>query len=145
MGDDRNAHPSKAAGAGSLPSNWLIFYAVLSILWIFHMIFRDWGLAIIGLVFIVRLLLHPITKTSQIIHDRDGQDGPGDGAAEEEVRRRQGSAEQGDDGVYKEQGMAPDLGCLPMFLQMPIWIALWSALQSTFELRHAPFLFGGIT
>ena len=29
-----------------------------------------------------------------------------------------------------------------MFLQMPIWIALWSALHSTFELRHAPFLWG---
>src|SRR6185503_4779050 len=43
---------------------------------------------------------------------------------------------------YKEQGMTPVLGCLPMFLQMPIWIALWSSLQSTFELRHAPFLWG---
>ena len=29
-----------------------------------------------------------------------------------------------------------------MFLQMPIWIALWQALQSTFELRQAPFLWG---
>jgi YidC/Oxa1 family membrane protein insertase len=29
-----------------------------------------------------------------------------------------------------------------MFLQMPIWIALWSSLQSTFELRQAPFLWG---
>jgi YidC/Oxa1 family membrane protein insertase len=47
--------------------------------------------------------------------------------------------------VYKEQGFTPILGCLPMFLQMPIWIALWSALQSTFELRQAPFLhFGGV-
>jgi YidC/Oxa1 family membrane protein insertase len=43
---------------------------------------------------------------------------------------------------YKEQGMTPVLGCLPMFLQTPIWIALWNALQSTFELRHAPFLYG---
>jgi YidC/Oxa1 family membrane protein insertase len=43
---------------------------------------------------------------------------------------------------YKEQGITPILGCLPMFLQMPIWIALWSSLQSTFELRHAPFLWG---
>ena len=34
------------------------------------------------------------------------------------------------------------LGCLPMFIQMPIWIALWSSLQSTFELRLAPFLWG---
>ena len=29
-----------------------------------------------------------------------------------------------------------------MFLQMPIWIALYSALQSTFEFRHEPFLYG---
>jgi YidC/Oxa1 family membrane protein insertase len=43
---------------------------------------------------------------------------------------------------YKEQGMTPVLGCLPMFLQMPIWIALWNSLQSTFELRHSPFLYG---
>jgi len=43
---------------------------------------------------------------------------------------------------YKEQGIGPYLGCLPMFLQMPIWIALWSALNSTFELRQAPFLWG---
>jgi len=40
------------------------------------------------------------------------------------------------------QGVTPILGCLPMFLQMPIWIALWSSLQSTFELRQAPFLWG---
>ena len=44
---------------------------------------------------IVRLLLHPITKRSQISHDEDGEDGPGDGEAEEEVRRRQGGTRQG--------------------------------------------------
>jgi YidC/Oxa1 family membrane protein insertase len=44
--------------------------------------------------------------------------------------------------LMKEQGMAPILGCLPMFLQMPIWIALWQGLQSTFELRQASFLWG---
>ncbi len=43
---------------------------------------------------------------------------------------------------YKQQGFAPVLGCLPMFLQMPIWIALYSALQTTFELRQQPFLYG---
>jgi YidC/Oxa1 family membrane protein insertase len=43
---------------------------------------------------------------------------------------------------YKQQGATPIFGCLPMFLQMPIWIALYSALQSTFELRQAPFLWG---
>src|SRR5205814_2448465 len=43
-------------------------------------------------------------------------------------------------GLYKEIGFTPVLGCLPMFLQMPIFIALWQCLQSTFELRHSPFL-----
>src|SRR5206468_8176072 len=43
---------------------------------------------------------------------------------------------------YKDQGIGMYLGCAPMFLQMPIWIALWRALQSTFELRQAPFLYG---
>jgi YidC/Oxa1 family membrane protein insertase len=43
----------------------------------------------------------------------------------------------------KEHGVTSGLmGCLPMLLQMPIWIALWSSLQSTFELRHASFLWG---
>jgi YidC/Oxa1 family membrane protein insertase len=41
---------------------------------------------------------------------------------------------------HREQGLGPYLGCLPMFLQMPIWIALYGVLQSTFELRQAPFL-----
>jgi len=44
--------------------------------------------------------------------------------------------------VYKQQGFTPVLGCLPMFLQMPIWIALYAALNSTFELRQEPFLWG---
>jgi YidC/Oxa1 family membrane protein insertase len=42
--------------------------------------------------------------------------------------------------MYKEMGMSPVLGCLPTFLQMPIFIALWRSLQTTFELRQAPFL-----
>jgi YidC/Oxa1 family membrane protein insertase len=41
---------------------------------------------------------------------------------------------------YKAHGATPILGCLPMFLQMPIWIALWTGLSATVELRHAAFL-----
>jgi YidC/Oxa1 family membrane protein insertase len=44
--------------------------------------------------------------------------------------------------LYKEMGFTPFLGCLPMFLQMPIWFALYSALQNEYELRQAPFLWG---
>ena len=42
----------------------------------FHLIFRDWGLAIICLVFIVRACLHPITKKSQINMAKMSKMGP---------------------------------------------------------------------
>ena len=42
--------------------------------------------------------------------------------------------------LYKEQGASPILGCLPMFLQMPIWIALYSAIYASIDLRGAAFL-----
>jgi YidC/Oxa1 family membrane protein insertase len=108
----------------------------------FYFVFRDWGIAIIILVCVVRLLLHPITKSSQKSMMKMGKMGP-------EIERLKKKYGEDKDAlnremmkVYKEQGFTPILGCLPMFLQMPIWIALWSALQSTFELRHASFLYG---
>ena len=121
--------------------DWLISTLVW-LLSFFHMILRDWGLAIIGLVVLVRLILHPITKKSQVNMMKMSKMGP-------EVERLK--KKYGDDKdamakaqmqLYKEMGFTPVLGCLPMFLQMPIFISLWQALQSTFELRHAPFLYG---
>jgi YidC/Oxa1 family membrane protein insertase len=41
---------------------------------------------------------------------------------------------------YKEQGASPLLGCLPMLLQMPIWIALYAGLSADVALRGAAFL-----
>lgn len=42
--------------------------------------------------------------------------------------------------LYKEHGVNPMGGCLPLLLQMPIFIALFSIFRSTIELRHAPFI-----
>jgi YidC/Oxa1 family membrane protein insertase len=107
----------------------------------FHTVTRDWGLAIIVLVCIVRLILHPITKRSQISMMKMGKMGP----QLEALRKKYGDDKEALNKAMwefqKSQGFTPVLGCLPMFLQMPIWIALWSALQTTFELRQSPFLY----
>ena len=42
--------------------------------------------------------------------------------------------------LYKNQGVSPLFGCLPMLIQLPIWIALWSGISASVELRHAAFL-----
>jgi YidC/Oxa1 family membrane protein insertase len=120
---------------------WLIDVLV-KMLGAFHFITRDWGLAIICLVVLVRTLLHPVTKRSQISMMKMGKMGP----EMERLKKKYGdNKEELSKAMWefqKSQGVTPILGCLPMFLQMPIWIALWSALQSTFELRQAPFLWG---
>ena len=107
----------------------------------FHLILRDWGLAIIALVLVVRTLLHPITKRSQRSMMRMTKLGP----EMERLKKKYGddkdamSKAMGE--FYREHGLAAlPLGCLPMFLQTPIWIALYSTLQAEFSLRHAPFL-----
>ena len=124
---------------------WFVFSPVVDslvfLLTLFHTILRDWGLAIIALVVVVRSLLHPITKRSQRSMMRMTKLGP----EMERLKKKYGddkdamSKAMGE--FYREHGLAAlPLGCLPMFLQTPIWIALYSTLQAEFRLRHAPFL-----
>ena len=124
-----------------LSFEWLVGPMVW-LLSVFHAVTRDWGLAIIGLVVLVRFCLHPITKRAQINMMKMGKLGP----EVERLKKKHGEDKEALNkdvmALYKTQGAAPILGCLPMFLQTPIWIALWQALNSTFELRHAPFLYG---
>jgi len=121
--------------------DWLI-RGLVGLLGIFHMVTRDWGVAIILLVLLVRALLHPITKKSQVHMMKMQKMGPELEKLKKKFADDKEALAKAQMSFYKEQGMGPILGCLPMFLQMPIWIALWNALQSTFELRAEPFLYG---
>ena len=133
------ASSSSFCGICALP--WLIDRLV-DLLTFFHFIFRDWGLAIIALVVLVRGLLHPISKHSQVSMLSLQKMGP----EMERLKKKYGDDKEAlskaQMEMHKEMGITPFLGCLPMFLQMPIWIALYSALQNDIALRQAPFLWG---
>ncbi len=128
------------------PCGWITSTKIINglyfLLAIFHTVFRDWGLAIIGLVFLVRTCLHPITKKSQVNMAKMSKMSP----EIERLKKKHGDNKDELNKAmmqfYKTQGATPILGCLPMLLQMPIWIALYSSLQNTFELRQSPFLWG---
>lgn len=122
-------------------ADWII-NSLVWLLRMFQAITRDWGLAIICLVVLVRLILHPITKRSTISMHKMGKMGPEIERLKKKYGDNREELNKAMMELYKEQGATPILGCLPMFLQMPIWIALFSALQNTFELRQAPFLYG---
>jgi YidC/Oxa1 family membrane protein insertase len=101
---------------------------------------RNWGVAIILLTLLVRLVLFPLTyKSMQSMN---------------EMRKLQPEVEKlkakfGEDRekmnmavmqLYQQHKVNPLGGCLPMLLQMPIWFALYAALQTSVELYREPFL-----
>ncbi|NRB67397.1 MAG: membrane protein insertase YidC [Vibrio sp.] len=104
----------------------------------------NWGLAIILLTFFIRGAMYPLTKAQytsmakmrmlqpklQAMRERIGDD------------RQRMSQEMME--LYKKEKVNPLGGCLPLLLQMPIFIALYWALMESVELRHSPF-FGWIT
>ncbi len=129
--------------------SWLANLLVVFLTFIHDWVVFDWGLSIILLVLIVRGMLHPLTRRSQIQMTRFGK-----GMAELKPQIDALQAKYKDDPrklqqeqmrLYRERGVNP-AGCLggmlPMFLQMPIWIALYAMLFFAFELRQQPAFFG---
>jgi YidC/Oxa1 family membrane protein insertase len=106
---------------------------------VLHMVVRNYGIAIMILVAIVRLLMHPLTKKSQVSMSKMSKLQP----KIEELKKQYGDKKEELNKAmaefYRKEGFSPILGCLPMLLQMPIWVALWGGLNASIELRHAPF------
>lgn len=108
----------------------------------------DWGVAIIILVLIVRTVLHPINRWSQIRVQRFGAQmqgiQPKMAKLKEKYKDDQKRLQQETTKLWKEEGINPAgmLGCLPMFLQSPVWIALYATLYFAVELRHEPAFYG---
>lgn len=113
-----------------------------------HFIARDWGVAIIVLVLLVRLVLHPITKRSQINMTKMGKQMGMLQPEIEKLKKKYKDDQQTLNAemmkLYREKGVNPAnmLGCLPMVLQMPIWVALYAMLYFAIELRHQPAFYG---
>ena len=109
----------------------------------FHGLVRNYGLAIILLVVVLRVVLYPVTRWSQKSMTKMQTIGP----KMEELRKKHGDKKEQLNQemmkLYREEGINPVTGCLPMFLQMPIWFGLYGALQVAIHLRHAAFLPAG--
>jgi YidC/Oxa1 family membrane protein insertase len=127
---------------------WIV-NLMLGLLSIVHSVWpHNYGLAIIVMVLVVRFLLHPLTKKGQVNMARMAEQMQALQPKMEEIRRKHEGDRQRINQetmkLYQTEGVNPAgqmFGCLPMFCQLPIWAALWAALQTTVELRHEPFIF----
>ncbi len=120
--------------------NPLAFGILATMKWMYGIWPHNYGIVIIILVFLMRLIIHPLTKKSQVSMSKMGKLAP----KVEEIKKKYANDQKEMNKkmmeLYKEQGASPIMGMLPMFVQMPIWIALWSAVNTSVALRGEGFL-----
>jgi len=127
---------------------WLADFLAVVLTTLDQYVVFDWGLAIILLVLIVRGILHPITKKSQINMQRFGKVmqklKPEIDKLKKKYPDNPKRVQQEQMALMQKYGVNPlqMLGCLPMFLQMPIWVALYALLYFMFDIRQEPAFFG---
>jgi YidC/Oxa1 family membrane protein insertase len=113
------------------------------VLWTFkflHDFIPNYGLVIIVFSLLVKIVLHPLTRKSYQSMQEMQRIQP----EMTRLREKYASDPQKMNSemmkLYKEHGVNPMGGCLPMLLQMPLLYALFIVFRSTIELRQAPFV-----
>ncbi|MCE9581222.1 MAG: membrane protein insertase YidC [Planctomycetes bacterium] len=104
-----------------------------------HFVLRNWGLAVIALVLVVRCAIFPISKKAQVSMFRMQKLQPKLKAAQEKFKGDPAKVNAETMRIMKEEGVNPLGGCLPMFLQLPIFLGLYNALLKDIHLRQQPF------
>jgi len=122
------------------PVSWLVLWCLT---WT-HKFIPNYGLVIIIISVLTKVLFYRLTHKS-FKSMKDLQDlQPRIQALKDKLGDNKQKLSQETMKLYKEAGVNPLGGCLPMVLQMPVFIALFQVLRHTIELRQAPF-FGWIT
>ena len=135
--------------APSLHVGWqwispLVDLFAFTLRWLNDQVVGNYGLAIIVITILLRLLTYPLTQSSMKSMKRLSLVGPQMRAIQEKYKADAPRMQQEIMGLYRKTGINPLSamagGCLPMLLQMPFMVALYFALQGSIELRHAPFM-----
>jgi YidC/Oxa1 family membrane protein insertase len=119
-------------------------YFIIPFFTFLHSFIPNYGLVIIVFAIALKILLNPLTKKQTESMRRMSGLNPKMTAIREKFKDDPTKANQQIMKLYKEEGINPASGCLPLLLQLPILYALFGVFRSTIELRQTPF-FGWIT
>jgi len=125
---------------------WINEYVIISLFSFLEKYFGSYGIIIIILVFIIKLILSPLTYKSHISMAKTKALAPEIEEIKQNYKEKHGEeidaqklqAEQMK--LYQQVGVNPLSGCVPMLLQMPILFALFQFIPHAVELRHKSFL-----
>ncbi|MGE0631756.1 MAG: membrane protein insertase YidC [Pseudobdellovibrionaceae bacterium] len=107
----------------------------------FHKFVHNWGFAIILLTLVVRLLVMPFTVMSYKSMKAMQKIQPALASLREKYKNDPTTLNKEMMGLMKENKVNPLGGCLPMLLQIPVFIALYQVIGQSIELYQAPFIF----
>ena len=138
--DELHPELSRVADYGVLtllsrPLFWLLDHA--------HSIVKNWGLAIILVTFLLKLLFYPLSEKSGRSMARMRELAPRMKQLQETYKDDRTKLGQATMELYKQEKVNPVAGCLPMLIQMPVFLAFYWVLLESVEMRQAPF-FGWI-
>lgn len=123
---------------------WFISIPLFKILEFIQGFVGNWGFSIILLTLVVRTCLFPLTKAQYTSMAKMRLLTPKMQELRERYKDDRQKLGQETMRLYKTEKVNPLGGCLPLLIQMPIFIALYWTLMESTELRHAPFI-GWIT
>ena len=108
-------------------------------------IIPNYGIDIILLTIILKILINPLTKKSMESSAKMGALGPKTEELKKKYENNPEKLNKEMSELYRKEGINPLGGCLPMLVQFPILIAFYGLLNKHFELRGAMFIPGWIT
>jgi YidC/Oxa1 family membrane protein insertase len=108
-----------------------------------HSIVHNWGVAIILATFLLKLLFYPLSEKSGKSMARMRELAPRMKQLQETYKDDRTKLGQATMELYKQEKVNPVAGCLPMLIQMPVFLAFYWVLLESVEMRQAPF-FGWI-
>lgn len=105
-----------------------------------HTFIPNFGFVIIVFSIIIKIVLYPLTKKSYQSMKKMSLLQPKIAEIKEKYKDDQQKVSKETMKMYKVYGVNPAGGCLPLLLQMPIFVALWGLFQTAIELRQQPFI-----
>lgn len=118
---------------------WFISQPLFRLLKFIYGFVGNWGFSIIVITFIVRGIMYPLTKAQYTSMAKIRMLQPKLIAIRERLKHDKQRQSQEIMSLYKSEKVNPLGGCLPLLIQMPIFLALYYMLSDSIELRQAPF------
>ena len=137
-----NGQPGIVNFGHAIDWGWFMFFEK-PIFWLLRNLFKlagNFGVAIVALTVIVRGVMFPIAQRQFASMAAMRALQPKIKALQERLKDDKPKLQEETMKLYKEEGVNPMAGCLPTFLQIPIFFALYKVLMVTIEMRQQPFV-----